>query len=243
MLTVNISLLRNLPDKLGCTITHFCSKYGIDERMRRRWFESEEGKFNPQVTHFVEICNKIHLAPSQIIQSDMDFQTIPDTQELFPIGREWKPVRFDQDAFLSFFGRRGPLGMATKDMMIRLKKTYEAFRQGWSNPGESCTLRLNDLFLFCDTFNIDINKILIDPQGKIYSEAIGNNQDETVKRLKQRERKIRELAKELEAIKAELTEERKARMLAEDRVGKLVEELGANNWNFVSEKAAENQMG
>jgi len=242
MLTVNISLLRNLPDKLGCTITHFCSKYGIDERMRRRWFESEEGKFNPQVTHFVEICNKIHLAPSQIIQSDMDFQTIPDTRELFPIGREWKPVRFDQDAFLSFFGRRGPLGMATKGMMIKLNKTYEAFRQGWSNPGESCTLRLNDLFLFCDLFNIDINKFLIDPNGRIYSEAICDIQDETIKKMRQYQGRIRELNKKVKEMEEELAEERRARMLAEDRVGKLIEELGENNWNLVSEKAAEKGM-
>lgn len=225
MLTVNTSLLRNLPDMLGCTITRFCSENGIDERMRRRWFETEEGNFNPQVTHFVALCNQVHIAPSQIIQSDMDFYSIPDARELFPIGREWKPVRFDQSAFLSFFGRRGPLKLTTKEMMDKLGRTYETFLKGWSRPNDS-TLRLKDLFLFCDTFNIDINKILIDPQGKICSEVIHDNQNEVVKKLRMRERKIRELNKELEGIKAELIQERNARMLAESRIGKLMKDEG-----------------
>lgn len=239
MLRGNINIICELPKMLGCTQGDFCRRIGIDTKKFAKWTAGNNKGFNPQVVEFVNLCNEIHLAPSLFIQSDMDYMRVPDVKELFPPGREWKDVRFDHQTFISHFGLRGPLRLPAKMMMEKLGKSDVTWREGWKKPGEACTLRLNDLFLFCEEFNVDINKFLIDPQGKIYSEVVHDNQDEVVKKLRQRERKIRELNKELEAIKEELALERHARMTAERKVGKLTEELAANNWNFGRLTAAE----
>lgn len=239
MLRGNINIIRNLPEMLGCTQGDFCRRIGIDTKKFTKWTTANGEGFNPQVVEFVNLCNKIHLPPCLFIQSDMDYMRVPDMKELFPPGREWKAVRFDHQAFISHFGLRGPLRLPAKMMMKKLGKSDVTWREGWKKPGEACTLRLSDLFLFCEEFNLDINKFLIDPQGKIYSEVVHDNQDEVVKKLRQRERRIRELNKELEAIKEELALERHARMTAERKVGKLTEELAANNWNFDRLMAAE----
>ena len=60
--------------------------------------------------------------------------------------------------------------------------------------------------------------------------------------MRQYQGRIRELNKKVKEMEEELAEERRARMLAENRVGKLIEELGANNWNYQVSEAAEEGM-
>lgn len=246
MLRENPNILKALPDMLGCTIEVLCERSAVPVRTWKLWLteniDPKKPNFNPKITKFVDICNRLHLGPHKFIQADTDMQHTPDAREVFPPGHTWKNVKFDQRMFLSYFGERGPIGMPMKEMMAKLNKTDETFRKGWKKPNDACTVRLYDLFLFCDLFNIDINKFLIDPNGRIYSEAICDIQDETIKKMRQYQGRIRELNKKVKEMEEELVEERKARMLAENRVGKLIEELGANNWNFVSEKAAEEGM-
>lgn len=239
MLRGNTYLLKALPGMLGCTQTDFCRMAGIDIRKFTRWTCPDDSEFNPQIFEFVKFCNNIHLSPSLFIQSDMDNMHVPSAKEVFPSDREWRDVSFEQKTFINHFGKRGPIGLSAKLMMSKLGKTDVTFRQGWKNPGEACTLRLNDLFLFCEVFNIDINKFLIDPNGKICNEVVYDHSGENLKKMRQYQGRIRELNKKVKEMEEELALERNARMAAERQVGRLTEELAANNWNFTCMKATE----
>lgn len=219
MLRGNILLLRNLPEILGMTDKHFCQKYAITKRTWERWISQDGKKFNPLVTEFVAFCNKLHLAPHKLIQSDLNPLRIDGIGELFPPGYQWKDVSFQHHTFVSFFGKRGPTGLTIEEMMKKMNKAPQTFREGWKQP-DCCTLRINDLFLFCDLFNIDVNRIIIDPNGRIDSEAIHSFEQGTgiEQKLRQRERRIRELNEEVKKLKNELALERRARLLAESRV-------------------------
>lgn len=239
MLRGNTYLLKALPEMLGCTQADFCRKAGIDVKKFCRWtFANGEG-FNPQIFELVNFCNRIQLSPSVLIQSDIDYMRVPEAKEVFPPGREWREIRFEHTVFIGHFGKRGPIGLPAKQMIAKLGKSDVTFREGWKKPGEACTIRLNDLFMFCEEFNIDINKFLIDPNGKIYSEATNGSQDENIKKMRQYQKRIRELNNKLKGMEEELVQERKARISAENKVNRLTEELAANNWNFPITRAAE----
>lgn len=219
MLKGNILLLRNLPEILGTTVKRFCQEYAITKRTWERWTSQNGEKFNPSVIEFVAFCNKLHLAPHKLIQSDLYPLRIDGIKELFPPGGEWKDASFQHHTFVSLFGKRGPTGLTIEEMMKKMNKTPQTFREGWKQP-DGCTLRINDLFLFCSIFNIDINRIIIDPNGRIDSEATQTFEQGTAieQKLRQRERRIRELNEEIKKLKSELASEQRARLSAENRL-------------------------
>lgn len=244
MLRGNILLLRNLPEILGTTAKHFCQEYAITKRTWERWTSQNGEKFNPLVTEFVAFCNKLHLAPHKLIQSDLSPLRIDGIMELFPPGYVWKDASFQHHTFVSLFGKRGPTGLTIEEMMRKMNKTPQTFREGWKQL-DGCTLRINDLFLFCSTFNIDINRIIIDPNGRIDSEATQAFEHDTgiEQKLRQRERRIRELNDEIKRLKSELALERRARLLAEGRVTRTdIPTTIPNDWTMVAEDEEGNSL-
>lgn len=233
MLRGNIVLLRKLPEIHKCTAKRFCERCSISLNMWTRWTQdSADSQFNPRVEDFVTFCNRIKLSPSLLICSEFEPSRTFSAEEIWPAGREWKPVRFDRRFFLSHFDYHSPIGLPIKDMMQKLGKTYQTYLTGWKSVS-GCTLRLRDLFLFCDTFHVDINKIIVDPNGNIAVEHPLDKSDATQlsRKLRERERRIRELNRELEHLRLVLSDERRARLLAEEKLMNLSDQEIYGNWS------------
>lgn len=222
MLRGDVFLLREIPNMLGLRLNEFLAMHHIAGSTWRRWVNHGYEGFNPTVYDFVSMCNRFHLPAFQIIEPSDKPAGIKKAEKVFPVEKKFKNISFEHSAFIGMFGERGELNLPIKKIMERIQKNEVTFHNLWKNS-DTCSIRLQDLFLFCDEFKLDINKFIKDPNGLIEN---GLNQapvssEKTSEKIKNQKIRINQLEEEMAQLRKTIAEERGRRMIAEMQLEEL----------------------